>query len=87
MVSAAGENIPVFVSPVKVIDGAETVPAGLVTAPAKVTFWLVSILIAVVAVPPAVVVCRAKAPSFDPVVLIPDVPLVTPLSLRMVEGI
>jgi hypothetical protein len=54
---------------------------------ASVTTWEVLIVTAVVAAPPAVVVCKANAPVLSAVVLIPALPLDTPLSLRIVLAI
>jgi hypothetical protein len=45
----------------------------------------VLIVIAVVAVPPAVVVCRSNVPSSPPAVFRPVVPETTPLSESIVE--
>jgi hypothetical protein len=54
---------------------------------AKFTTCAVLIVSAVVAVPPAVVVCNASVPSLLAVVFKPALPLDTPLSDRIVDGI
>jgi hypothetical protein len=58
-------------------------PAG--RAFAKVVTCVLLIVTAVVAVPPAVVVCRINEPSSPPEVFRPFVPEVTPLSESIVE--
>jgi len=52
-----------------------------------VTTCVFEMLMAVVGVPPAVVVCNCNTPSLPPDVFSPAEPLVAPLSERMIAGI
>jgi hypothetical protein len=81
-------SVPVtFVVKLTTVVDVEPVPPDATgSALVKVTTCAVLMLNAVVATPPAVVVCNANAPSLAAVVFNPALPLVTPLSDRMVDG-
>jgi hypothetical protein len=73
MVSAAGKNIPVLVSPVVVMAGAAAEPAGNVVAPLALNAPVIAApddVIATMVVPP---LCRFKLPDVSAVWTIPAV--------------
>ena len=69
MVSAAGTNTPVFVSPVLDIDGNKAVPAAKVDTP--VTF---NVVLAVIAFAASVVLLTVKVPVDEPILTVVAAP-------------
>ena len=87
MVSAAGENIPVFVSPVNVMLGADTVPAANVDTPVWLTVPVTEMPDPVTATMVDPLLWMFNKPSFPPVDFRPEVPDTTPSSEFMMLGI
>jgi hypothetical protein len=76
MVSAAGKNIPVLVSPVVVIAGAAAEPAGNVVAPLALNVPVTAAPAAVMETMVVVPLCKFKSPELSAVVITPPTPVV-----------